>query len=103
MYLTVGDRDRLVNGDRPGGAALDCEGLWSPILSRAERGRQRHLCAAVGELEINLGGQRIALAAYLVGLFADGLFELVESELALFDDGRGRLLCEADKGQGCAE
>ena len=63
---------------------------------------QRDRRSAVGEFEVNLCGDRVAVVANLVGLFADGLLEFVQREFALLDGiVAGRLLAKDLKGCDC--
>ncbi len=76
----------FIDRDRARRAALDFEGLRSQVRGAAKRDRQRNWRAPVGEFEIYFRGQRVAVAADLVSLFADGLLKLVQGELALLHD-----------------
>jgi hypothetical protein len=67
--------------------ALDFESLRREILSATKSGRKWNFCAAVRELEIHFHAQRIAVTRDLVGLFAYGLLEFVQSKLASLQDG----------------
>jgi len=80
------------------GFALDFESPRREILSATKSGRKGNFCASIRELEIHFHAQRIAVTRDLVGLFAYGLLEFVQSKLASLQDGgfgfRWRLLAQ---------
>src|SRR5215831_14182345 len=103
MHQTILDRDCLINGNRTSRAALNFKGLWSEILPGAKCGRERHFRTAVGELEVNFGGKRVAVASDLVRFFPKGLLELMQGKFALLDHCRRSLLSKAGNGKRCVE
>ena len=94
MNLSLANGHRLIDRDGACGPTLDLERLGGQILSDSESCREWNRLAAIGELEIDLGGQRIAVPTNGVRLLADRLLEFMQGELTLLDKVgvRGRLL-----------
>ena len=102
LDFSVLDVNGFVDRNRACGAALNVKLLWRQVCPALESDGQRYGGPAVGELEIDFDGQRIALAADLVGFFPDGLLKFVEGELALFQQRsliRSRLSSKCDSGE----
>src|SRR5579863_1998399 len=108
MNRAAFDCYRLVDRDWASGVTFDFEGLRRQIPAGAKRGGQRNRRSAIGEFEVNLGGNGIPVAANFVSFLADRLLEFVQRELAPLDRiAACRLLakelksgdCKKDEGQ----
>jgi hypothetical protein len=100
-FAAVGSQS-FIDGDPASSAPFDFECLRGQVGRGTKCGGERDGRAAVGELEIDFDGERAAIVADFIGLFADGLLEFVERELAVFDDSRicdWRLLRQSDAAQ----
>src|SRR5579862_433997 len=102
MNCAAFDRYRLVDRDRAGRTTFDFEGLRRQILAGAKRSGKGNRRSSIGEFEVDLGRDRIAVAANLVGFLPDGLLEFVKRELALLDGIAARRLLAKDlKSRDC--
>ena len=83
--LAVLNEDSLVQGRASGDVAMDFHRTRHKIAAHSQISVERHILAAVVEMEID--GQLQFVTVLLHGLlfFADGLFKLVKAEGAFFD------------------
>ena len=96
----------FVNRNTARSSPLDFERLRRQVLGAAKRHRKRNGRAPVGEFEVDLRREGVAVALDLVSLFANRLLKFVKSKFPLLDDcgsvGTRRLLRRSEyrKGDG---
>ncbi len=81
------DFNGFINLRRPRGVAFDFEGFRCEVLGGAKCRGKRDIRTPVGEFEIHLDDERIALARDRVRLFTNRLLEFVEAEFSLLYNG----------------